>query len=226
MSRSPPPTRRDPHCLALPFICISSAGALIAASALSACIFSISYRYVHNDETRGTKYYGLFRFCYEPNGEMPYTGGIDWPHNEYSCHLRRRAPSNIPIDYRQFYSDFELCTLILISLAILSSFMAVAFSICTLYSPLCSTAHSLVVFIAAISSTAGFIVYTYHNELKENQMESTNGVLYMYHYGWAYYYTAASSAILLIAFVISLVSSALYLRHRTLLEEKRISMYL
>ncbi|CAJ0579863.1 unnamed protein product, partial [Mesorhabditis spiculigera] len=230
MSRSPGPStsRRDMHCFACPLISISSAGALIAASIITACIFSVSFRYVQNDESRGTKFFGLFRFCYEPNSDYPYSGGMDLHAHEfgYACHLRRRAPKHVPVDYRQFYSDFELCTLILLALAVLSSFMAVGFAICTLYSPLCAAAHSLVVLIAAFSSTSAYIVYTYHNELKENQMESTNGQLYLYHYGWAYYYTAASAAILLVSFVLSLVSSALYLRHRSLEQEKRISLYL
>ncbi|KAK6047711.1 hypothetical protein COOONC_14785 [Cooperia oncophora] len=66
----------------------------------------------------------------------------------------------------------------------------------------------------AICSLSAFIIYTYFNELKDNQNETLNGNITRYHFGWAYYWCGGAAACLSAAFICSLFASTCVLLHK------------
>ncbi|EPB67726.1 hypothetical protein ANCCEY_13186 [Ancylostoma ceylanicum] len=155
------------------FLIASSLLALIAVAIISSCLFSVSFRYITDHEhLKGTRYYGLIRYCFE--SELGSYGSDD--SNADVCYLRTAAPKYATkIEYKTQYGEFELATLILLSCAIASSLLAICFAICTIFTPFGALAHSVMLLVATICSISAFIVYTYFNELKDNQNETVNG---------------------------------------------------
>ncbi|EYC44133.1 hypothetical protein Y032_0471g2051 [Ancylostoma ceylanicum] len=194
------------------FLIASSLLALIAVAIISSCLFSVSFRYITDHEhLKGTRYYGLIRYCFE--SELGSYGSDD--SNADVCYLRTAAPKYATkIEYKTQYGEFELATLILLSCAIASSLLAICFAICTIFTPFGALAHSVMLLVATICSISAFIVYTYFNELKDNQNETVNGNIIRYHFGWAYYWSGGAAACLFVSFVCSLFASACVLVHK------------
>ncbi|VDM65746.1 unnamed protein product, partial [Strongylus vulgaris] len=155
------------------FLISSSMLAILAISIITACLFSVSFRFITDHEhLKGTRYYGLIRYCFEPEF------GVYGTDDSYAdvCYLRSAAPRYATkIEYKSQYGDFELATLILLSCAIASSLLAICFAICTIFTPFGALAHCVMLLSATICSISAFIVYTYFNELKDNQNETVNG---------------------------------------------------
>lgn len=131
------------------------------------------------------------------------------------CYLRTAAPKHASkVDYKAQYGEFELATMILLSSAIASSLLSICFAIFTIFTVFGALAHCVMLLTATICSISAFVVYTYFNELKDNQNETVNGNIIRYHFGWAYYWSGGASAGLFAAFICSLFASACVLLHK------------
>ncbi|VDM60673.1 unnamed protein product [Angiostrongylus costaricensis] len=173
------------------FLIISSLLALISTAIIASCLFSVSFRYITDHENlKGTRYYGLIRYCFESEYQTFGTG---------ECRFSSAED--------RFFAEFELATLILLSSAIASSLLSICFAIFTIFTVFGALAHCVMLLTATICSISAFVVYTYFNELKDNQNET-------YHFGWAYYWSGGSSAGLFVAFICSLFASACVLLHK------------
>ncbi|XGW29057.1 hypothetical protein V3C99_008674 [Haemonchus contortus] len=194
------------------FLISSSMLALLSVAIITACLFSVSFRYITDHEhLKGTRFYGLIRYCFE--SEYQRFGTDD--SNADVCYLRTPAPAHATkIEYKTHFGDFELATLILLSCAIASSLLAICFAICTIFTPFGALAHCVMLLTATICSLSAFIVYTYFNELKDNQNETLNGNITRYHFGWAYYWCGGAAACLSAAFICSLFASTCVLLHK------------
>ncbi|CAD6197145.1 unnamed protein product [Caenorhabditis auriculariae] len=195
----------------------SAALAVVALALLTVCLFSASFRH-NSDNNKGTKYYGLIRFCYEPPIDQQ---SRDDDSNSKTCHLRNYIRSAQCEDTkgqlkeskstRNCFGDFELASVILIAIAMGCCLLSLVFTIWTIFTSFGALANSVVLLAAAISSLSAFLTYTYYYELKENQSEIIAGYQYLIHYGWAYYLLGSSAAILIVAFVCSVFGSAFVL---------------
>ncbi|VDL67647.1 unnamed protein product, partial [Nippostrongylus brasiliensis] len=65
--------------------------------------------------------------------------------------------------------------MILLSCAIVCGLLAICFAICTIFTVFGALAHCVMLLVATICALSAFIVYTYFNELKDNQNETLNG---------------------------------------------------
>ncbi|KJH50064.1 hypothetical protein DICVIV_03785 [Dictyocaulus viviparus] len=176
------------------FLVVSSLLTLISVTIITSCLFSVSFRYITDHE--------------HLKGTR-YYGLIRY------C---------FESEFRTFGTEFELATLILLSCAVASSLMSIFFAIFTIFTVFGALAQCVMLLTAAICSISAFIVYTYFNELKDNQNETVNGNLIRYHFGWAYYWSGGASAGLFLAFICSLFASACVLLHNQ--QKKRINTIL
>ncbi|CAJ0602598.1 unnamed protein product [Cylicocyclus nassatus] len=194
------------------FLISSSLLALLAVAIITSCLFSVSFRYITDHEhLKGTRYYGLIRYCFE--SQFGRYGTDDSMADV--CYLRSAAPRYLTkIEYKAMYGDFELATLILLSCAIACSLLAICFAICSIFTPFGALAHCVMLLAAAICSVSAFIVYTYFNELKDNQNETVNGNIIRYHFGWAYYWSGGAAACLFCSFICSLFAAVFVLVHK------------
>uniref|UniRef100_A0A0K0DQR3 MARVEL domain-containing protein n=1 Tax=Angiostrongylus cantonensis TaxID=6313 RepID=A0A0K0DQR3_ANGCA len=166
------------------FLIISSLLALISTAIITSCLFSVSFRYITDHENL--------------KGTR-YYGLIRY------C---------FESEYQTFGTEFELATMILLSSAIASSLLSICFAIFTIFTVFGALAHCVMLLTATICSISAFVVYTYFNELKDNQNETLNGNIIRYHFGWAYYWSGGASAGLFAAFICSLFASACVLLHK------------
>ncbi|PAV56828.1 hypothetical protein WR25_09646 [Diploscapter pachys] len=198
---------------------VSCIVALIAVILMAIAFFSYGFREVHDTQKRGTKEYGLIRFCYVPDPPTYYNGPPMRPEDDSlkkMCHMRTYAPGvqyNIG-NSRDHFGDFELATIILLVCAMVATVFGIGCSICTIFTAFGALAHSTLLLTGAVSALAGFLVYTYFSELKENQIDVVSGYQFNVYYSWAYYMTGAAAALIMSAFLISLFSSSLTLVRR------------
>ncbi|GMS97767.1 hypothetical protein PENTCL1PPCAC_19942, partial [Pristionchus entomophagus] len=211
-------------------LAISCIIAAVAICLIVACLFSVSFRTVDVPYLSGKKYFGLFRYCWEPY--MAGMIGVQQPHaiNQGStglqptCYLRSMNPDQGQM-FRTGYNfpgqssndvmyEFEKTTLILVVCALILGLMSICFALCTLFSEICALAHSTLVLASTICAASGFGVYTWHNEQPDLLGENDKGNLMPYHYGWAYYYLGIAALLLLAAFLISVFAASVFFYHK------------
>ncbi|GMT24676.1 hypothetical protein PFISCL1PPCAC_15973 [Pristionchus fissidentatus] len=213
-------------------LAISCLIAAVGICLIVACLFSVSFRTVDVPYLNGKKYFGLFRYCWEPY----LTGQTNQMHSvnpmQSTCYLRSMTPDQGQV-YRpgltfpgqsqnsnEVMYEFEKTTLILVVCSLCLGLSSVCFALCTLFSEICALAHSTLLLAATICAASGFGVYTYHNEQPDLLGENDKGFMLPYHYGWAYYYLGIASLLFLVAFLISVFAASVFFYHK---RQQRIS---
>ncbi|CAI4231847.1 unnamed protein product [Auanema sp. JU1783] len=203
------PAKSRGACLSLS--CILS---LAVAIIIIICLFSTGYRWLDDKGNfiRGKRSFGLLRYCWDPYETKTHSASPDT--DGHLCYRRSKPPNDEkPLDLTYYYADFEMITLILLSISAGSIIIGLCFAICSIFTKFGALSHCVMQLVATICCTSGFVVYTYFNDLRENQSEIISGTILMYHYGWAYYCTGACSVLSLLAFICSVFGSAFFIIH-------------
>ncbi|KAF8374461.1 hypothetical protein PRIPAC_80890, partial [Pristionchus pacificus] len=197
----------------------------IAICLIVASLFSVSFRTVDVPYLSGKKYFGLFRYCWEPYLMGPTNQIHSVNPAQSTCYLRSMVPDqgqlyrpglNFPgqQNSNEVMYEFEKTTLILVVCSMCLGLMSICFALCTLFSEICALAHSALVLASMICAASGFGVYTYHNEQPDLLGENDKGFMLLYHYGWAYYYLGIAALLLLAAFLISVFAASVFFYHK------------